>query len=334
MHDPRAGPVQTQPKDEILLNQSRTAARGSRQVRRVSGAYRVHHHGAIFSRAMRGRETRGQATANYHDMYKQCPLKEYEPVLESAITSILNTQFSNRNFRPPAEKPKNLKGFQDMSLNQRLHLLNAEGLFEVAQEIGAQFSRFKAAERQKAKASVNKAWAQGRLILCDATRKSVLSLVEWAYDDDLHYNDAEHLYAIWALATRLQFGVLAEECMNRLYNSASTTPPPRASATPSRTVSLFDLFSGCPMSRTRWRSQPDRTTLWSLCSATFSGTRSRPKSRQSPSSALWPGIWTRSSGFNFNRWSNWTRPTSGQVHDSLPRREGRGELERCQPHQA
>ena len=157
------------------------------------------------------------------NIYKHCPLPEHEKALQSAINNILTTQFSNKNLRPSAEKPKNTKAFHDLSLNQRLHFLNSEGLLEVVQEVGAQLSRLKAAERQKAKNNVNKAWAQSRLILRNASRTSVLSLANWAYNGILRYEDAEQLYDLWALAERLKFDVLAEECMTRIYDIASAS---------------------------------------------------------------------------------------------------------------
>lgn len=70
--------------------------------------------------------------------------------------------------------------------------------------------------------NVLKGWAQGRLSLRDAEARSVASLVEWAYDDStLNFDDAEHLYDIWALATRLEFNRLSQECMDRLFKTAS-----------------------------------------------------------------------------------------------------------------
>jgi hypothetical protein len=124
---------------------------------------------------------------------------------------------------PSAEKPKTLKEFKGFDSNKRLHLLNAEGLVEVAEEARTRLQKFKAAEKHLAKTSVINAWAQGRLTLRGASEKSVVSLVEWAYHGTLNYDSAEHLYDMWTLATRLQFDVLTEECMNRLYNSASTS---------------------------------------------------------------------------------------------------------------
>jgi hypothetical protein len=47
--------------------------------------------------------------------------------------------------------------------------------------------------------------------------------VEWAYRKTLVYEDAEHLYDLWALAARLEIVTLAEECMNRLYQTASNS---------------------------------------------------------------------------------------------------------------
>ena len=70
--------------------------------------------------------------------------------------------------------------------------------------------------------NVLKGWAQGRLSLRDAEARSVASLVEWAYDDStLNFDDAEHLYDIWALATRVEFNRLSRECMDRLFKTAS-----------------------------------------------------------------------------------------------------------------
>lgn len=102
-------------------------------------------------------------------------------------------------------------------------MLNAEGLVEVAEEVCTRLQKFKAAEKQLAKTSALNAWAQGRLLLRGASEQSVVSLVEWAYHGTLNCDNAENLYDFWALATRLRFDVLAEECINRLYNSASAS---------------------------------------------------------------------------------------------------------------
>lgn len=112
--------------------------------------------------------------------------------------------------------------FHGCNLTKRLHLLNAEGLVEVAEEACTRLQRFTAAEKQLAKTNVLIAWAQGRLILRGASEKSVVSLVKWAYDGTISDDSAEHLYDLWALATRLQFDALTEESANRLYNAVST----------------------------------------------------------------------------------------------------------------
>ena len=66
---------------------------------------------------------------------------------------------------PTAEKPKTLKMFQDFSSNKRLHLLNSEGLLEVAEEACTRLQKFKRAEKHLAKKSVVKTWALGQLFV-------------------------------------------------------------------------------------------------------------------------------------------------------------------------
>jgi hypothetical protein len=133
----------------------------------------------------------------------------------------LSNQYTNGNL---TERPKSLKIFQDLSLDQRLHLLDSEAGLDVAEELSAHLLRIKVREEQMTNTSVVKCWAQGRLLLRDAEARTVASLVEWAYDDStLNFDDAEHLYDIWALATRLEFDQLAGECMERLLKTASAS---------------------------------------------------------------------------------------------------------------
>lgn len=120
--------------------------------------------------------------------------------------------------------PKSIKAFREMpGLKTRLAALNSEGALEVAEELCAHLQRTKAIEKQKAKTNVNKAWAQGRLLLRGASEKTVMSVVDWAYHTTLHFEDAEHLYDIWSLATRLNIRILAVECMDRLFQAASSS---------------------------------------------------------------------------------------------------------------
>lgn len=153
------------------------------------------------------------------DLYKHYPLEDYELEIRKIIKTQLRDQYTDNNL---AERPKTLKEFQELSLSQRLALLNAEGAIELAEELCAQLQRYRALERLKANKNVVKAWAKGELRVRNAHEKSVTSLIEWAYyETTLHFEDAEHLYDIWALAKRLGFDQLAQECMNRLVDTTS-----------------------------------------------------------------------------------------------------------------
>jgi hypothetical protein len=156
-------------------------------------------------------------------VWEQFPVTNYQNPISKAIRDTVDKQYTDSNLMPSIEKPKTLKTFQGFNPSKRLHFLNSEGLLEVAEEACTRLQKFKAAERQLGKANVLKAWAQGRLILRGASEHSVVSIVEWAYSKALNYENAEQLYDLWALATRLQFDVLAEECMDRLYHSASVS---------------------------------------------------------------------------------------------------------------
>jgi hypothetical protein len=150
---------------------------------------------------------------------KNYPLPEYQNQLKRAIRDVLTTQYTNGNL---TERPKSMKIFQELPLDQRLYLLDSEASLEVAEEMTACLLRIKSKEEQMANGTTSKFWALGRLSLRDAEARTVASLVEWAYDDTtLNFDDAEHLYDIWALATRLEFNKLARECMDRLFKTAS-----------------------------------------------------------------------------------------------------------------
>lgn len=158
--------------------------------------------------------------ATIEDKY---PLQEYQKTISKLIISTVDQQFANKNTKQSGKTPKSKKDLLDLGLRMRPSLLNSEGALEVAAEVCAKLQRIKATERQKAKTMVIKAWAQGRLLLRDASEKSVLSFVEWAYHSTLRYEDAEHLYSLWHLAKRLQVHALAHECMDRLCDSASSS---------------------------------------------------------------------------------------------------------------
>ncbi|KAF3035327.1 hypothetical protein E8E12_005746 [Didymella heteroderae] len=156
-------------------------------------------------------------------IWEHFPLTNYQNTISKVIRETVDKQYTNGNLMPSAERPKTLKIFQGLNPNKRLHLINSEGLLDVAEEACVRLQKVKAAEKQLAKKNVSKTWAQGQLILRGASEKSVVSLVEWAYHKTLDYENADHLYDLWALATRLRFDVLAEECMDRLHQSASAS---------------------------------------------------------------------------------------------------------------
>lgn len=154
------------------------------------------------------------------DLEKTYPLKEYESDIKSTIKTQLEAQYRDNNL---VDRPKSLKSFQDLSLRQRLRLLNFEGAIELAEELCAQLQRIRALEKHKPK-NPAKHWAQGQLRLRDVSEKTVTSLIEWAYyPSTLKFEDAEHLFDIWTLATRLEFDVLAQECMDLLVDTTSAS---------------------------------------------------------------------------------------------------------------
>lgn len=135
----------------------------------------------------------------------------------------MDRQYTNQNLLQPADVPKSLKIFQGLEFTQRLRFLNSEGLFEVAEELHGQLQRFKTTEKQLAKTNLVKAWAQGRLRIRGANSKAVESLTDWLYSRELHDNAAEDLYQIWILAKRLDITSLADECTERLSETASAS---------------------------------------------------------------------------------------------------------------
>ncbi|KAF3007643.1 hypothetical protein E8E13_008624 [Curvularia kusanoi] len=150
---------------------------------------------------------------------KAYPLVEYQSILRMTIRNVLNQQCQNHNV---TSRPKNVKAFQELPLDQRLDLLNFEGAFAVAEEVCAHLLKIKCQEEQKNSNNFIKSWAQGRLALRDTDERTVASLVEWAYDNTtLEFGDAEHLYDIWTLAARLKFELLAADCMDRIFSAAS-----------------------------------------------------------------------------------------------------------------
>ncbi|KAJ8115655.1 hypothetical protein OPT61_g2745 [Boeremia exigua] len=157
------------------------------------------------------------------DIIEKYPMQEYQKRIDKVIGESLDQQFMNKNYLESESRPKHLKNFQLLGLKNRLSFLNAEGAFNVADVACMHLQRIKGMESQRAKVNVSKSWAQGRLVLRGATTDSVLSLVEWAYNPVLRDEDAEQLYDLWGLATRLKFEALAEECVNRLFNDASAT---------------------------------------------------------------------------------------------------------------
>lgn len=156
-------------------------------------------------------------------MEQHYPLRAYQGSLNKTLRVSINGQFSNGNTLQSAELPKTLNLFQGWAVNQRLEVLNLEGLLEVAEDVHTQMQKFKLQEKQLAKNNVVKSWAQGRLRIRDASRKSVQSLADWLYSSKFDYDDAEHLYDIWKLAVRLDVEILVEVCMNQLFHVASAS---------------------------------------------------------------------------------------------------------------
>ncbi|KAH6621953.1 hypothetical protein C7974DRAFT_414632 [Boeremia exigua] len=151
------------------------------------------------------------------DNIEKYPLQEYQKRLDKVIGEALDQQFTNKNTLQSEDRPKTLKNFQALCLKNRLSFLDAEGALDVAHAICAQLQKIKGTEGQKARNNVHKAWAQGRLLLREATENSVLLLVEWAYLPNLPDVDAEQLYDLWRLARRLKIVALAEECVDQLF---------------------------------------------------------------------------------------------------------------------
>ncbi|KAJ4310578.1 hypothetical protein N0V94_008365 [Neodidymelliopsis sp. IMI 364377] len=151
------------------------------------------------------------------------PLQRCQEKISKAINTVIDQQFVDKNVDQTGRTPKSKKDFQTLSLDERLALLNSEGALEVAEELCAQLQRVQAMEKQSAKGSANRAMAQRRILLRDVSEKAVSSLVEWAYDQrGLHYDNAEHLYDLYLLATRLKFDELAEQSLDRLFTQTSS----------------------------------------------------------------------------------------------------------------
>jgi hypothetical protein len=151
------------------------------------------------------------------------PLPRHQEAISKAINTVIDLQFADKNVNQTGKNLKSKKEFQNLSLGERLALLNSEGALEVAEELCTQLQRVHATEKQSAKSSIGKAMAQRRILLRDVSEKAVSSLVEWACDQrDLHYDNAEHLYDLYLLATRLKFDELAEQSLDRLFTHTSS----------------------------------------------------------------------------------------------------------------
>ncbi|KAH4047807.1 hypothetical protein HBH70_238150 [Parastagonospora nodorum] len=153
--------------------------------------------------------------AKIHGEY---PLKSYQQRIQKTIDAVIVEEVGKRHVVMTGSKVAFAKkDLKDLGINLRLEALQAKGVMEVAQRLSSVLREVKHQEREAAKTSTQKAAAQRRLLFPDAEHRVVLSLVNWIYFNGLlHYDDAEHLYALHGLANKLGVSVLAQKCLEKL----------------------------------------------------------------------------------------------------------------------
>lgn len=154
-------------------------------------------------------------------IYDQYPLDEYIDAIRTVIDSTADEQYTKKN-----TKGAQLSGavkkreFKESEILSRLQILNPKGVWEVTQNLVVKLRSIKFTETKSARKNVLKAAAQQRIILPGVDDEAIKSLTQWMYQGTLVYYDAENLYSILLLATKLGIDELTQTCLSKLATDA------------------------------------------------------------------------------------------------------------------
>ncbi|KAH7412228.1 hypothetical protein DE146DRAFT_751358 [Phaeosphaeria sp. MPI-PUGE-AT-0046c] len=154
-------------------------------------------------------------------IYENYPLKLHREKGQQIIDDAITDQVRKGNVKSAQTKAQLLKDIKDMDVRTRADLLNTSGIMVIAQRVSIYLKSVKDIENKAAMTSQIRAAAQGRYILPGFELRVVRSLVQWMYcGGQLSFDDAEHLYMLHSLSSRLGISALAELCLCTLSSDA------------------------------------------------------------------------------------------------------------------
>ncbi|KAF2832416.1 hypothetical protein CC86DRAFT_366209 [Ophiobolus disseminans] len=159
-----------------------------------------------------------EARAQITHIYEHYPIPGHRNAIQLFVDEAIAEQVNKKNIIGPTTKnPLQKKDLKGMGIQLQLQSLNSKAVWTVTERLVSKLREIKHKERKDAKSSSVKAAAQHRIILPNTEDRVVRSLVQWIYcQGALNYDDAEHLYALRALATRLGMTELETQCLSKL----------------------------------------------------------------------------------------------------------------------
>jgi hypothetical protein len=179
-----------------------------------------------------------------NEAYLRFPLLEYQGKVKQAIEECTDEQFQDNKLWkvPPSHGGLKRKDYAVEQVSQRLQLMRAEAVLAVLHRLFLGLWRIKGTEEHKAILDKTKAAAQNLIILPKADEKTIGSVLNWVYNNELQHSSADHLCRMFSLAEHLGLQELTGTCLTKLSNAANKAiDEARMSG-----VSLQDLLNGTP----------------------------------------------------------------------------------------
>ncbi len=144
--------------------------------------------------------------------------------MKKIIDSAIDEQLGRKNTKAPisggSRKREHRDMSHDMSIQERLFLLSARGMYQAVTLVYSKMHKMHKASLNKAKTDPVKALAQDRIIMPDAEDMTIRAFIQWLYHSNVQCQDAKHLYALWSFSDQLGTEALSSLCLTELYNAA------------------------------------------------------------------------------------------------------------------
>ncbi|KAH7337913.1 hypothetical protein BKA66DRAFT_555278 [Pyrenochaeta sp. MPI-SDFR-AT-0127] len=159
--------------------------------------------------------------------YEKYPLLEHHASVKKVIEMAVDDQIGQKSTKVAPSTRGNKKDSRDnnrdMSLKERLSLLQSRGVRIVAELLFAKLHKITKSENMKAASNPVKAAAQRRIILPEFEATTVQSFIRWIYQGSLTYQNADQLYALLNLSSNISVPSLSELCLQKLHYAAIDT---------------------------------------------------------------------------------------------------------------